>query len=885
MKGKALVSSLLAFVLTVSMVTPALAAGNATDVTLTVETDETPSTVSVKVPAVIPLHMDKQGVVSVEGDLKIENLSQESGVSVTGITVSGKSGWQVVDYSYDASAEPLNTEKIGMLFNGDPTTAGGSVTLTDGSWDISAQGQLSLVVDAKVPKRDSAPEQSSIAAVNWSFKVEDGGVVTPDESSAISNDWDAGSKMLTGGVRPVTFSWDSTAEDVSVVSVSAADDSVVSVAASMAEMPYNGSATYNVTAKAKGATKVTATLSTGETSEFTVEVCEVKTEGGGDITINVPGTGLKPGDKPGDITIDIPVTGPDGDTTITVKPEIPGDTTLNPGDNEIEVDVTVDGVTIHITIIIKVESDNPSDGLSQSVEEAQAMGFTFSPYEGGLQIDSFENKQFKSEINVPEQIGDFKVLKIGDGVFQGQSNLTKVTLPNTVTVVGAGAFKNCGKLNSFIIPDSCTDIGDEAFYNCVAIASVSLPSGTSKIGDSVFYGCAGLTSVNIPDTVISIGDSAFRGCENLGSLTLSKNLAGIGDKAFYGAFSGSATLTVECNIPGKSSSAAIFDHANLGSVVIGESVTAIGGNAFYNCKIAGNVVLPANVESIGSGAFYGAGLAEGNPELFVNCNMGDGREFKDAFKGSKFVKVHIAEGATKISDNSFYGCAYMQAIDLPESLTYIGGSAFYGCKELTRVTIPNGVTSLGASAFAGCAALESVTIPDSVKYVKDRTFSGCSALKSITIPGSVTSIGAYAFRDCESLVDLTIPATVTSLGARIVDGSGDGTGTITVNCNTAVTSNNDSILENSRFDTLIFGEGVSSIKNCFAQGSYIPNVVLPSTLKEIGQLAFATSQSGISNIDVPSSVTTIGFRAFGDVQHINYSGSASGSPWGALAIN
>ena len=140
------------------MVTPALAAGNATDVTLTVETDETPSTVSVKVPAVIPLHMDKQGVVSVEGDLKIENLSQESGVSVTGITVSGKSGWQVVDYSYDASAEPLNTEKIGMSFNGDTTTAGGSVTLTDGRWNISAQGQMPLVVDTDTTETSSAVE-------------------------------------------------------------------------------------------------------------------------------------------------------------------------------------------------------------------------------------------------------------------------------------------------------------------------------------------------------------------------------------------------------------------------------------------------------------------------------------------------------------------------------------------------------------------------------------------------------------------------------------------------------------------------------------------------------------------------------------------------------
>ena len=39
------------------------------------------------------------------------------------------------------------------------------------------------------------------------------------------------------------------------------------------------------------------------------------------------------------------------------------------------------------------------------------------------------------------------------------------------------------------------------------------------------------------------------------------------------------------------------------------------------------------------------------------------------------------------------------------------------------------------------------------------------------------------------------------------------------------------------------------------------------------------------NISIPKSVTSIGQNAFYKVPHIYYSGSASGSPWGALAIN
>ena len=45
------------------------------------------------------------------------------------------------------------------------------------------------------------------------------------------------------------------------------------------------------------------------------------------------------------------------------------------------------------------------------------------------------------------------------------------------------------------------------------------------------------------------------------------------------------------------------------------------------------------------------------------------------------------------------------------------------------------------------------------------------------------------------------------------------------------------------------------------------------------------SCSKVENIKIPNSVTTIGGGAFRDVKNIEYNGSATGSPWGALAIN
>ena len=138
------------------------------------------------------------------------------------------------------------------------------------------------------------------------------------------------------------------------------------------------------------------------------------------------------------------------------------------GENNINVSVTIDNITINITIVINIEgsgSDNPSDGLHQTIEEAQAMGFTFSSYEDGLQIDSFENKQFKSEINVPEQIGDFKVISIKEGAFSGQSNVKKITLPGTIKYIGSAAFSGCDNLEYVNIPSSFEKVGRNTIFH------------------------------------------------------------------------------------------------------------------------------------------------------------------------------------------------------------------------------------------------------------------------------------------------------------------------------------------------------------------------------------------------------------------------------------
>lgn len=584
MNGKKILSSILACSILLSQSAVAFAADISTgtsDVTL-IKTSrvgedgggEGPSIVQVKVPSEIPISQDEDGVSTVADNLAVQNLSQDTDIEVTGINVTGKNGWQIIDYSDDISMETEGTKKLGLEFRGDGTTSTGDFDITDGNWDVQADSSIQLNAKAKLPLQgDEYDTKQSIATVTWRVAIsadqgsEDGGNEEQppvEHEGAITNNWDSATKLLPTGSKSVKFSWDSTDKGATITEVKSSDPEVATITPSalnsLAEMPFSGTADYTVTALKKGTTTVTATLSSGEQTQFNVNVYELSnntgSSGSNEIEITVPGDGFETGDdlSDSDITIEIPVTTPDGgDDVIEIKPEIPDGTELQPGDNEIEVEVEVDGVVIKITIVIRVESSNPSNGLTQTVEDAQAMGFTFSSYEDGLQIDSFENKQIKSEINVPEKIGDFKVLKIGTGVFKNQTNLKKITLPSTVTEIGESAFSDCTNLSEIVAPGEMVEIGNNAFDGC-SILTTKIRTSENKpvsIAQSAFDDCSEIT-LYVGETLKPYTWSANSGVKHL----YYRDESFIADKVFTdyktAAYLASATQTADVFVYGLS---------------------------------------------------------------------------------------------------------------------------------------------------------------------------------------------------------------------------------------------------------------------------------------------------------------------------------------------
>ena len=189
---------------------------------------------------------------------------------------------------------------------------------------------------------------------------------------------------------------------------------------------------------------------------------------------------------------------------------------------------------------------------------------------------------------------------------------------------------------------------------------------------------------------------------------------------------------------------------------------------------------------------------------------------------------------------------YSGSVIIPSTVTYsgrtyivnsIGKYAFENCSTLSSITIPSSVKSIGSGAFRHCENLISISIPEGVTTLEGGCFQSCKNLKSVTIASTVTTIGDYAFNWCENLLSINIP------------------------------------------------EGIAIInKNAFLSCGKLKSISLPKSLKVINESAFGGCHD-LSSVEIPSSVTSIGQDAFAKVPHISYNGTASGSPWGARAMN
>jgi hypothetical protein len=95
--------------------------------------------------------------------------------------------------------------------------------------------------------------------------------------------------------------------------------------------------------------------------------------------------------------------------------------------------------------------------------------------------------------------------------FHNNTQITSITIGNSVKIIQGNAFRGVSNLSSIIIPDSVEYLGFTAFYQCTSLSSVTLPTTSSftTIWGYTFEGCIALKSIRIPDNITLIDGAPF----------------------------------------------------------------------------------------------------------------------------------------------------------------------------------------------------------------------------------------------------------------------------------------------------------------------------------------------------------------------------------------
>lgn len=412
---------------------------------------------------------------------------------------------------------------------------------------------------------------------------------------------------------------------------------------------------------------------------------------------------------------------------------------------------------------------------------------------------------------------------------------------------GTTLVKYTGTAKTVSITDNVEVIGEEAFAGNEYVTEVKIPSSVEKISYRAFADCPNLEKVVLPEELVSLGAGAFSNC------------------------------------------------AKLQEIYLGADCCEIGYGAFVGCKSLSEI----KIAEKNSNFIYKNGLLMDDEEKELYCVV----------QGAKLKEVTVPRTVIKILPYAFWGCDTIQKVTLSEYMEYLDDYSLANLKNLKSIVIPYSVKGIGLKAFADCINLQDVTIHPTVRTIHESAFDGCTKLNILAEEGSVAAqykdnlesqpIIEEEYEDVEDII-YNIRDDIQSI-EDIITGNADNSGTITeenILGTSVVSSGHAVILIDNTKQTVNSGEDYSlekeenksdnskseivdlfntsdvkgntipkytSVNNQIASRAFygsqaMEQYTFPENITSIGEFSYA--RSNLKKVDIPDTVTTIGYGAF-----------------------
>lgn len=137
----------------------------------------------------------------------------------------------------------------------------------------------------------------------------------------------------------------------------------------------------------------------------------------------------------------------------------------------------------------------------------------------GVFAQSENNKIYYTSSNgkivTPNSQASGFISSIASNTYDTEKGEGCITFTSNLSTIESKAFLGCSNLTSITIPESVRWILNWAFQGCTNLTTVNIPESSllTSLGTRAFYECTKLTTIKLP--CASLGDFAFASCTNL----------------------------------------------------------------------------------------------------------------------------------------------------------------------------------------------------------------------------------------------------------------------------------------------------------------------------------------------------------------------------------
>jgi hypothetical protein len=321
-------------------------------------------------------------------------------------------------------------------------------------------------------------------------------------------------------------------------------------------------------------------------------------------------------------------------------------------------------------------------------------------------------------------------------------------------------FKECKKLKEVIFPmdGKLTKLGPNLFYNCTELSAITLSNTITEFegnntGDSNTFVKCNIEELVLPNSLVKSGRFFVNECKKLKRIVFSDFFTSVGSGG-SGKILNCASLE-EVILP-------IFSYTDdEGNDVIVNSYLENNTTPFENCPNIQRYILNAKDNN--------KLFIESNNIIYRVGNIDDG-VIKQQGKELHAVPFGISaltidEGTITIGAYSMCDCDKLTNVVIPEGVKTIKRKAFVkensssdSSSSVRNVTLPKSLEVIEEYAFDWCQQLRKIVVPEGVTKINNSVFRWCTNLTEVIILGNITQIGRFAFNYCKKLEKIVLLA-------------------------------------------------------------------------------------------------------------------------------